>query len=88
MTLVHEYYREATRTTRVRSIPARATRWFLFTGPGVALDLAGAGGIGTATGVAVSLIDAFIFDRVTSGWRPSQFVRDLSSTVLGSKGSL
>jgi hypothetical protein len=72
-----EYLREISRSTRFRSVPSRVVRWASFTAPGVALDLAGAGGLGTAAGVAVSLLDTFVLDQVAKGWRPNHFTDEV-----------
>lgn len=84
--LVKAYFREVTKETWVDKLPVKGVRWFLFTAVGAGLDLAGTGGLGTAAGIGLSAIDAFIVDRLISGWKPNQFVsRDLGS--LASDGS-
>jgi hypothetical protein len=72
--LVKEYFREVTSETWINKLPAKGLRWFLFTGAGMAFDVAGGGGLGTAAGVGLSAIDAFFLDRLLAGWKPNQFV--------------
>jgi len=72
--LAKAYFQEVTKNTWVDKLPSRIVRWVLFTGAGVALDLGGAGGAGTATGVALSAGDAFLLDKLIKKWKPNQFV--------------
>lgn len=60
----------------VDRLPHKVTRWSLFTAAGLAADLALAGGVGTASGVLVSALDAFVVERLLQGWRPHQFVEE------------
>src|ERR1043166_1315012 len=48
------YYRETVKESWVEKLPAKTTRWTIFTGIGLGLDALGAGGLGTAAGVALS----------------------------------
>lgn len=78
--LVRAYYQETIKDTWVEKLPAKSTRWSIFTGIGLGIDALGAGGLGTATSVAVSAVDAFLVDKLTKGWKPHQFVeKDLKS---------
>jgi len=72
--LIKAYYKEATKQTWAEKQPAKSFRWVIFTGIGVLADAAGAGGIGTAAGVAVSGADAFLLDKLLIWWKPSQFI--------------
>ncbi len=74
--LLKEYYKEVTAGSWVDKLPAKTARWSLFTGVGIVLDALGGGGIGTATGLAISAGDAFILDSIVRGWKPNQFVDD------------
>lgn len=74
--LVKSYYKEVTSDSWVDKLPSKATRWALFTGAGIALDLLTASGLGTATGVAISAFDSFVLDKLICGWKPNQFVND------------
>ena len=81
--LVRAYYQETIKDTWAEKLPAKSTRWSIFTGIGLGIDALGAGGLGTAAGVAVSAVDAFLVDRLAKGWKPHQFVeRDLKSLFV------
>lgn len=78
--LVRAYYQETIKDTWAEKLPAKSTRWSIFTGIGLGIDALGAGGLGTVAGVAVSAVDAFLVDKLTKGWKPHQFVeKDLKS---------
>jgi hypothetical protein len=74
--LLKAYHKEATIRTWVDKLPTKTARWAIFTGVGLGLDLSGAGGIGTAVGVATSALDEFLLDKLIKGWRPNQFVEE------------
>jgi K+/H+ antiporter YhaU regulatory subunit KhtT len=74
--LVKSYYKEATSNSWVDKLPSKASRWAIFTGTGIALDLLTATGLGTATGVAISAFDSFVLDKLIKGWKPNQFIND------------
>lgn len=74
--LIKNYHEEVTRGTIVDKLPGKISRWVLFTGIGVAVDVAGAGGIGTMAGIALGALDTFYVDKLISGWKPNQFVED------------
>ncbi|MGN8068407.1 hypothetical protein [Mucilaginibacter sp. 22184] len=72
--LIGEYHKEVTRETFADKLPTKATRFVIFEGIGVALDLAGAGGIGTAIATGLSAVDNFFLDKLIAGWKPNQFI--------------
>ncbi len=74
--LVSEYLNAISSKTWAEKLPTKSIRFLLFTGGGVVLDMAFAGGIGTATGLALSTLDAFFLDKLVKGWRPSQFIEE------------
>lgn len=81
--LVRAYYQETIKDTWAEKLPAKSTRWSVFTGIGLVIDALGAGGLGTAASVAVSAVDAFLVDKLTKGWKPHQFVeKDLKSLFV------
>ena len=81
--LVRAYYQETVKDTWAEKLPAKSTRWSIFTGIGLGIDAIWAGGLGTAAGVAVSAVDAFLIDKLAKGWRPHQFVeKDLTSLFV------
>jgi hypothetical protein len=79
--IVKEFHRAVSKDTRLGKFPAKAARFAVFTGPGVALDVMGAGGIGTITGVALSAIDSFVMDGLLRGWRPNHFVAQVRKAL-------
>jgi AcrR family transcriptional regulator len=72
--LVKEYFRAVTSDSWIDKLPNKFMRWSLFTGAGIVLDILGAGGIATATGVALGAADTFLVDRIVKGWKPDRFV--------------
>lgn len=72
--LIGEYHKEVTKETVADKLPTKATRFVLFEGIGVALDLAGAGGIGTALATGLSALDNFYLDKLINGWKPNHFI--------------
>ena len=74
--LIKSYYEEVTKGTIVDKLTGKTARWALFTGLGLTADAAGAGGIGTAAGIALGALDTFVLDKLFSGWKPNQFIED------------
>jgi hypothetical protein len=80
--VAHEYYKAVSKSTFLEKLPGKSFRWSVFTGVGVAIDAAGAGGFGTSAALAVSAIDAFILDKLVKGWKPNQFINDELAKLL------
>jgi hypothetical protein len=72
--LIKEYHKAVTSDTWVDRLPGKSFRWAIFTGAGLALDLAGAGGVGTTIGLGLSAGDTFLLDKIVKGWKPNVFV--------------
>ena len=72
--LIGEYYRVVSEKTFAERLPTKFTRFIIFTGIGVTLDLFGAGGIGTAVSTGLSAFDSFYLDKILKGWKPNQFI--------------
>ncbi len=72
--LIKEYFREVTTDSWIDKLPSKMLRWALFTGVGLGVDLLGAGGVGTMTGIGVSAFDAFLIENILKGWKPNQFI--------------
>ncbi|AEJ00097.1 hypothetical protein Nit79A3_0190 [Nitrosomonas sp. Is79A3] len=72
--LLRSYYQETIKDSWADRLPTKSVRWSIFTGLGLAADSLGAGGLGTATGVAISAVDSFLLDKLFRGWKPHQFV--------------
>ncbi|HEX6745699.1 MAG TPA: hypothetical protein VF092_00185 [Longimicrobium sp.] len=81
--LIKEYFRSVTTSTWVDKLPSKTVRWLLFSGLGVGLDSIGAGGLGTALGLALGATDTFVLDRILKGWKPNQFVEDSLRPLVG-----
>jgi hypothetical protein len=78
--LVRAYYQETIKDSWADKLPTKSVRWGVFTGLGLAVDALGAGGLGTAAGVAISAVDSFLADKLVKGWKPHQFIEgDLAS---------
>lgn len=74
--LLRAYYQETVKETWVEKLPAKSTRWSIFTGMGLGLDALGGGGLGTVAATALSAVDAFVLDKLIKGWKPHQFVEN------------
>lgn len=72
--LIKQYHKDVTSGSWIDKLPGKSSRWALFTGAGLGIDVAGAGGVGTAAGVALSALDTFFLDQLLRGWKPHQFV--------------
>lgn len=72
--LLRAYYQETIKDSWAEKLPTKSARWSVFTGLGLAVDALGAGGLGTAAGVAISAVDAFLIEKLIKGWKPHQFV--------------
>ena len=83
--LVKEYFRAVVRESWVDRLPAKSSRWAIFTGAGMVLDGLGAGGLGTATGLGISAADTFVLDLILKGWRPNQFVDGPLKSLIGGR---
>lgn len=74
MTMAEWYIRESTRGFATGSLAKRLARFGAFTAPGVLLDIYGAGGLGTAAGVAISASDSLLLDHLVAKTKPHVFV--------------
>lgn len=72
--IVRSYYRAVVKESWAEKLPARVTRWGIFSAIGLGIDALGGGGIGTTAGQAVSAVDAFVLDKMLQGWKPHHFV--------------
>ena len=79
--LVHEYYKSTVSGTWLNRLPSKVLRWSIFQAAGLAIDLVGGGGVGTAAGIALSAADAVVIQRLVSGWKPHQFVEGYLQTL-------
>jgi len=80
--LVKEYYAAVVSGSWAEKLPAKSTRFGVFTAAGIALDATITGGAGTAAGVALGAFDTFVLDKLIGGWKPHHFVEgDLKKTL-------
>jgi hypothetical protein len=74
--IIGEYYRETTKETFVDKLPVKTTRFMIFEGIGITLDVMGAGGVGTAIATGLSALDNFVLDKLLQGWKPNHFIEN------------
>jgi len=72
--LIGEYHKAVTAETFADKLPTKTTRFVIFEGIGITLDLLGAGAIGTALATGLSAIDSFYLDKLIGGWKPNHFI--------------
>jgi hypothetical protein len=72
--LIKQYHKDVTSDSWIDRLPGKSSRWVLFTAAGIGIDAAGAAGVGTAAGVAISALDTFFMDRLLKGWKPHQYI--------------
>ncbi|NIV16567.1 MAG: hypothetical protein GWN62_36550 [Aliifodinibius sp.] len=72
--LLKEYFREVTADSWIDKLPSKFTRWAIFTGLGLGIDILGGGGIGTLSGISISALDSFLIDKILKGWKPNHFI--------------
>ncbi|WP_086445599.1 hypothetical protein [Leptospira venezuelensis] len=83
MELVKEYFKEVTKTSSIDKLPTKIAKWSFFTGAGLAIGATlGSGAIGTGLGVLTSVVDAFVFDNIVKGWKPSSFINTVKSALV------
>lgn len=80
--LLGEYHRAVSEKSILEKLPGKSVRWAVFTGAGIAADLAFAGGVGTLAGIALGSFDTFVLDKVAGGWKPNQFIEKNVVPVL------
>ncbi|MGH8785670.1 MAG: hypothetical protein ACREYA_11370 [Cupriavidus necator] len=81
--LIRAYYQETVKDSWAEKLPAKSMRWGVFTGLGLTADALGAGGLGTAAGMAISAVDSFLTDKLIQGWKPHQFVEGDLASLFG-----
>lgn len=85
--IIKEYHLAVNRETILGKLPGRGTRFAVFTGAGVALDIVATGGLGTAAAVSLSAFDSFVLDGLLKGWRPNHFVSTVKKAISSAKAS-
>ncbi|MDD1717423.1 MAG: hypothetical protein LUQ45_04155 [Methanoregulaceae archaeon] len=81
--LLRAYYQETIKDTWAEKLPTKSARWSIFTGIGLGIDALGAGGLGTAAGLAISATDTFLIDKLIQGWKPHQFIEGELRPLFG-----
>jgi len=84
--LIKDYHEAVVSDTWADKLPTKTTRWSIFSGIGLVLDTAGAGGLGTFAGLGISAVDTFLLDRLIKGWKPNQFISDLKEFTKDVEG--
>lgn len=74
--VVREFHRKTVEGTWIEKLPAKSTRFTIFTTAGLALDSVALGGAGTIAGIALNAADQFLFDKLLRGWKPHHFVEE------------
>lgn len=74
--MLRNCYRDSVKSTWADRLPTKSARWMLFSAIGLGVDAAGAGGLGSAMGLATGAVDTFLVDRLIAGWKPSHFIED------------
>jgi hypothetical protein len=85
--LIAEYYKAVSKETWVDKMPAKSFRWVFFTATGLLIDILGAGGIGTLSGLGVSAGDTFLLDKLLKGWTPDTFINEEASKFVAPKAN-
>lgn len=75
--LVTEYHRAITSDTILGKLPASIARFSFFNGVGMLADVNIPG-----TGIIASAIDTFVVERLTGGWKPNVFVRNVKKQLI------
>jgi hypothetical protein len=50
-------------------------------GTHIEADTLFAGGLGTLTGIAIGIGDNFILDKLAKGWKPNQYIDEISKFI-------
>lgn len=84
--LLGEYHSAVMTKDLSDKLPIKATRFVIFEGIGITLDLLGAGGIGTMVATGLSITDNFILDKIINRkWKPNQFIDGTLKPAITSK---
>lgn len=72
--LKRAYYQAIVKDSKFEKLPIKTSRWACFTAAGLGIDLLGAGGLGTAAGIALGAADTFLLEKWVAGWKPNHFI--------------
>lgn len=84
-TLMQEFYKETIKDSALSKLPAKTSKWILFTGTSLALGSVLSGGIATTAALTMGVIDTFLADKIIGGWKPHQFVEGSLKSTFGKK---
>ncbi|MCW7494672.1 hypothetical protein ND861_18610 [Leptospira sp. 2 VSF19] len=74
--ILDSYHSEIIKEDYLSKLPDKVYRWIFFGITGLILEKFLPGKVGMVTGVGLSIADNFFVDKLMSGWRPNQFVKD------------
>lgn len=74
--LIKNYHKEVTKGTFVDKLPGKTTRWAIFTGASLVMDMYLTGGLATIIGQGLGALDSFVLDKLIRGWKPNQFIEE------------
>ena len=72
--LVDAYCREVSHLDWADKLPPKTVRWLVISAVGLALNTLTGPHAAAAGGLALSVADTFLLDKVIKGWRPNQFI--------------
>jgi hypothetical protein len=72
--LLNAYFREATKESWADKIPSKSIRIAALTLAGLAVEAVFPTGLAISSTTALSAADAFLLERITKGWRPTNFI--------------
>lgn len=72
--LLKQYIKDLSKESWLERLPAKYTRFAIFTSAGFAVDAVIPTGIGTGVGLTLGVVDTFLLDRMLGGWKPNQFI--------------
>lgn len=75
---IREYHKLLAEKTWIEKLPSKIVRFSFFTGAGILADALMAGGLGTATAVALNIGDNFLIEKIGRGWKPAQYIKEVS----------
>jgi hypothetical protein len=72
--LIEAYYQKISENTFLQKIVPKTIRWSLFNGAIIAAGILMPGLPGIIAGLAISAGDTFLLEKISTGWKPNQFI--------------
>ncbi|MGJ5814514.1 hypothetical protein [Paludibaculum fermentans] len=72
--ILREYVAACSSLSWLDKLPNRMLKYLLFSSIGLGIGLTVAGLPGALAGFSLNAVDSFLFDKLVSGWKPSQFI--------------